>query len=228
MFTAMQSNGFTYDTSLPSCFADGEDGTNCAWPYTLDNGSPDQQVLAQKFTGTYGTIAWSFPQVMSHPGLWEMPPTTLIVPDDSFASQYSFTAGLRSRIPVYVAGTAIKSGNPGLAYPDIYEASSGKIAGLDYSMLNDAQIKPDEMRAILEYNLDLHLKGNRAPFIFIAHGFNYSNEGGVADPNTPSVPIAVDRQNALLAFVKYALSKPEVRIVNVKDILAWVKRVSGK
>jgi hypothetical protein len=227
MFTAIQNNGFTYDTSLPNCFDDGEDGTNCAWPYTLDNGSPDQQVLARKFTGMYGGIAWTFPQLTNHAGLWEMPPSTLIVPDDSLASQYNFTAGLRSRIPAYMAGSSIMPGTPGLAYPDIYEASSGKIAGLDYSLLNDAQVQPDEMRAILEYNLDLHLKGNRSPFIFVAHSFNYSNEGS-GDTNTPSLAIRDARQQALLAFVKYALAKPEVRIVNVKDILAWVRRVSGR
>ena len=49
-----------------------------------------------------------------------------------------------------------------------------KMAGLDYALLNDANIVPDEMRAILEFNLDLHLKGNRSPFIFIAHSFNYA------------------------------------------------------
>jgi hypothetical protein len=234
-------NNFTYDTSLPNCFDDGEDGTNCSWPYTLDNGSPDQQVLARKFTNTYGGIAWSFPQVTSHAGLWEMPPTTLIIPDDSQATTYNFKPGLRSRIPQFAAGPSINPPSPngtggmaGLAYPDIYEVSSAKIAGLDYSLLNDAQILPDEMRAILEYNLDLHLKGNRSPFIFIAHSFNYSFEGDptnktmTTDSNTPSLGIRDARQQALLAFVKYALNKPEVRIVNVKDILAWVKRVSGR
>jgi peptidoglycan/xylan/chitin deacetylase (PgdA/CDA1 family) len=227
MFTAQQSNGFAYDTSLPNCFDDGEDGTNCSWPYTLDSGSPDQKVLARKFTNTFGGIKWSFPDVTNHPGLWEMPPTTLIIPDDSQATQYNFKAGLRTRIPAYVAAAGIMPGTAGLAYPDIYEASSSKFAGLDYSLLNDAQVTPDEMRAILEYNLDLHLKGNRSPFIFIAHSFNYSNEGS-GDFNTPSLAIRDARQQALLAFVKYALAKPEVRIVNVKDILAWVKRVSGK
>jgi peptidoglycan/xylan/chitin deacetylase (PgdA/CDA1 family) len=227
MYTALQMNGFTYDTSIPNCFDDGEDGTNCAWPYTLDNGSPDQQVLAKKFTNTYGGIKWSFPQIAPHPGLWEMPPSALIIPDDSQATTYNFKPGLRTRIPQFSTGDAIQPGTPGLAYPDIYDQSSNKIAGLDYSMLNDAQITPDEMRAILEYNLDQHLNGNRSPFIFIAHSFDYSNEG-TDDFNTPSIPIRDDRQKALLAFVQYALSKPEVRIVNVKDILAWVKRVSGK
>jgi hypothetical protein len=233
MFSALQMNNFTYDTSLPNCFDDGEDGTNCAWPYTLDNGSPDQLVLARKFSNTYGGVMWSFPMVTAHPGLWEMPPATLIIPDDSQATQYNFMPGLRTRIPAFAAGPSISlpsmgmTGMAGLAYPDIYEMSSSKIAGLDYSLLNDAQIQPDEMRAILEYNLDLHLKGNRAPFIFIAHSFNYSNEGA-SDSNTPSLGIRDARQQALLAFVKYALAKPEVRIVNVKDILAWVRRVSGR
>jgi hypothetical protein len=156
-----------------------------------------------------------------------MPPTTMIIPDDSQATTYKFTPGLRTRFPPFSTGDAINQTTPGLAYPDIYDSTSAKIAGLDYSMLNDAQITPDEMRAILEYNLDLHIKGNRSPFIFIAHGFNYSFKGN-GDPNTLTATIRDDRQKALLAFVTHALAKPEVRIVNVKDILAWVKRVSGK
>src|SRR5262249_9737763 len=143
LFTALQDLHFTYDTTLPNCFGDTEDGTNCSWPYTLDNGSPDADVLASKFSKAYNGITWSFPKVTSHPGLWEMPPTTLIVPPDSAAATYKFTAGLRGRITANAST---------LGYPDIWEPSTGKIAGLDYTLLNDAQVQPDEMRAILEYN----------------------------------------------------------------------------
>jgi hypothetical protein len=220
LYPALQSLGFSYDTTIPNCFDDNEDGTNCSWPYTLDHGSPDQAVLSRKFTNTYtglyGAIKWSFPTVPNQPGLWEMPPATLIVPDDSQAAQYKFTAGLRNRIMT-----------SSLAYPDIWEPSTGKIAGLDYSLLNDAKIVPDEMRAILEYSLDLHLKGNRAPFVFIAHSFDYAWDP-TDTSNTPSKAERDLRWAALKAFILYANAKPEVRIVNVKDILAWVRRVSGK
>jgi hypothetical protein len=50
-FAALQGQSFLYDTSIQSCWDDAEDGTNCSWPYTLDQGSPDAVVLTRKFLG---------------------------------------------------------------------------------------------------------------------------------------------------------------------------------
>jgi MYXO-CTERM domain-containing protein len=225
VFKSLTDQGFAYDTTIPNCFADDEDATKCSWPHTLDNGSPDADVLAQKFTSDTNSGAdfqppWTFPKVMSHPGLWELPPTTLVVPPDTEAATYKFTAGLRARV-LSNAGVAR------LPYPSIYEKSTGKLAGLDYSILIDAQLTPAEMTAILEYNLDQHIAGNRSPIVFIAHSHLYAYSSPDDNPDTPSKAIRDARWKGLTDFITYALTKPEVRIVPAKDILAWVEKAAA-
>ncbi|HXI60599.1 MAG TPA: hypothetical protein VNO55_31275 [Polyangia bacterium] len=214
LFSALVDQGFLYDSTVPNCFADGEDGTNCAWPYTLDAGSADAQVLASKFPG--------LEPIGAHGGLWEMPTTTMIIPPDSVADSYGFTAGLRDRI----AALGV------LPYPSLYEPATGKLAGLDYTILIDAMLSPEEMLAVLKYTLDLHLQGNRSPLIFIAHSFLYdftgSDEGKPDDQRdnytTPSSAVRDARWKAIADFLAYAVSKPEVRVRPVRDIVAWMQQ----
>ncbi len=215
-FTALSQLGFVYDTTLPNCFADVEDGKNCSWPYTLDQGSPDLDVIKTKFPPSDGSPI-SFPALTPHPGLWEVPPTSLIIPPDSVATQYHFTPGLRARV------TALAP----LPYPSIYEAATGKIAGLDYTLLMDAHVSGDEMRAILEYNLDLHLAGNRSPLVFIAHSHLYAYSTPDDNPDTPSAAERDQRWKGLTDFITYAQSRPEVRIVSESELVHWMQRESA-
>jgi peptidoglycan/xylan/chitin deacetylase (PgdA/CDA1 family) len=205
-FTELVNEKFIYDSTLPNCFDDGENGTNCSWPHTLDNGSHDADVLKAKF---------STAPVTSHPGLWEAPAATLVIPPDNLASKYGFTAGLKGRVDQKYP----------MPYPSLYDKATGRIAGLDWTLLMDAKVSPDEMAAILKYNLDLHLSGNRSPFVFIGHSFMYSFEND--KENTPSIAVRDARWKALTDFVTYALTKPEVRIVAVKDIVAWMQNPVG-
>lgn len=209
MLTALTKIKFTYDTSLPNCFDNAENGSNCSWPYTFDHGSPDVDVLVRKFR---------LPKVTNHPALWEVPPTTLIIPPDSMATQYGFAPGLRARI-------AKKSPLP---YPSLYEASTGKIAGLDYTLLMDAGLTGAEMGAVLKYNLDLHIAGNRSPLVFIAHSHLYTYSNPEDNPDTPTAADRDARWKGLTDFITYALSKPETRIVSAKDMLSWVQKATGK
>jgi Berberine and berberine like/Polysaccharide deacetylase len=73
LFTALQNLGFAYDSSLPNCFNDGEDGTNCSWPYSLDEGSPDADAFARRFKRSDPRVV---PTIQRHSGLWELPITT--------------------------------------------------------------------------------------------------------------------------------------------------------
>jgi len=216
LFTALTKLKFVYDTTLPNCFDDDEDGKNCSWPYTLDHGSPDADVLIRKFTTPNGT--YRFPKVQNHAGLWEIPPTTLVVPPDNLAVQYGFHPGLRARI-------AKRSPLP---YPSIYEASTGKIAGLDYTLLMDAGLTGSEMSAVLKYNLDLHIAGNRSPLIFIAHSHLYTYSTPEDNPDTPTAADRDERWKGLTEFIEYALKKPEVRIVSAKDVLAWMQKAASR
>lgn len=217
VFTALTNLKFSYDTTIPNCFDDQEDGTNCSWPYTLDQGSPDMDVVAKKFSAPNAKIPITFPKITKHPGLWEIPPATLIIPPDNVASKYGFTAGLRDRVAKRVP----------MPYPSIYEPSSGKIAGLDYTLLIDAGLSGAEMSAVLKYNLDLHTSGNRSPLVFIAHSHLYAYSSAESNPDSPTAAIRDERWKGLTDFILYALSKPDTRIVAAKDILAWVKSASA-
>jgi len=217
LYSALTSLGFAYDSSVPNCLGDEEDGTNCSWPYSLDRGSRDTEVLAQKLSEARPPIR--LPAIGSHAGLWELPVTTLIVPPDSAAGTYRFKIGLRERV-------AARAPFP---YPSIYEPSSGKITGLDYALLIDAGLSGDEMRAILEYNLDLHLSGNRSPLVFVAHSHLYAFSTPEDNADTPSESEREARWEGLTAFIDYALAKPEVRIVAARDIIEWMHAIlSGK
>jgi hypothetical protein len=159
-----------------------------------------------------------FPKVTSHPKVWELPPTTLIIPPDSVATQYGFKPGMRNRIA--------KKGS--MPYPSVYEPSSGKIAGLDYTLLMDAGLTGAEMSAVLKYNLDLHISGNRSPIIFVAHSHLYTSSTPESNPDTPSAAERDARWKGLRDFINYALTKPETRIVAAKDVLAWVQKAADR
>ena len=206
LFTVLraQSPTFAYDTSIQGGWADGESGGNGPWPYTLDAGSADASTVLSKFgSGNARSVG-------AHAGLWEAPVTTLIVPPDSLATQYGFQPGLRQRVQTALAGKSV---------PSFYEASSGKVAGLDITMIVDGSMNKAEALATLKYTLDLHLAGNRAPIVFVAHTHVYASNYGAA----ANVQNVADRRAIIEEFVRYALSKPEVRMRPVADVLAWVK-----
>jgi hypothetical protein len=216
MFSSLQKLGFVYDSSLPNCFANDEDGTNCSWPYLLDHGSPDAETLAHKLRTSNTRHPILLPLVGNHRGLWELPITTLIIPPDAVASKYHFKTGLRDRIKLHAASLFF------------YEPSSGKITGVDYTLLIEAGVTGDEMRAILEYNLDLHLSGNHSPLVFVAHSHLYAFSTPEDDPDTPSDAERKARWKGLTEFIAYALTKPEVRVVAGKDIIEWMRAATAR
>jgi peptidoglycan/xylan/chitin deacetylase (PgdA/CDA1 family) len=79
LFTVLESRSpaYAYDTSIPSCLGSTEDGTNCAWPYTLEVPSVD--------AANRKALNPIFQDVNAHPGFWEMPNPVVIVPADQRA-----------------------------------------------------------------------------------------------------------------------------------------------
>jgi Polysaccharide deacetylase len=198
LFPALKAQGLWYDTSIQSCWGASDDGKSCAWPYTLDQGSPDSLDLTAKF---------ATPSVPNTAGLWEATPSVLFVPPDDLAAQYGFDPGLRQRIPTDMPA------------PSFYEPATGRIAPLDITLFVDAGLSAPEVLATLKYTLDLRLQGNRAPFIFISHSHVYASNYGAA----PKAPDVAARQHALEDFIHYALTKPVVRMRPVADIVAWMR-----
>jgi peptidoglycan/xylan/chitin deacetylase (PgdA/CDA1 family) len=204
LFTVLVNNGFAYDTSIMTGWADAQTGKNCSWPYTMENGSPDADTIFTKWTGR------NVVQVGPH-AIWELPVAVVFVPDDSLAAQYGFPAGLRQRTANAMAG----EGNP-----NFFELSTGKMVGMDISMVLDGRMSKAEALATLKDTLDLRLAGNRAPMIFVAHTHVYASNW---DANAPNVQNIADRRSILSDFLTYALSNPVVRMRPLSDVLAWMK-----
>jgi hypothetical protein len=93
-----------------------------------------------------------------------------------------------------------------------WDTADGKITGLDYNMWTMAGVSPEEFLAIWKYTLDLRLKGNRAPLMVGAHTQMYPKP---------------EQRRALEAFIDYALSKDEVRIVTPVKVIRWMRDPAG-
>jgi peptidoglycan/xylan/chitin deacetylase (PgdA/CDA1 family) len=190
----VDQKGFWYDCSIEDGWQYDQDGTNYLWPYTLDNGSPGHEVLVE-----WGSKA----PITPHPGLWEMPVHPVVVPPDSECANYGVPPGLRAKMQ---------------GFQSWFDVQSGKITGFDYNLWVSFKMTKAEWLATMKYTLDLRLAGNRAPLMFGAHTDYYSSKYTGAPNSTPD-----ERREAMEAFIDYALSKPEVRVLSTKQILDWVR-----
>jgi peptidoglycan/xylan/chitin deacetylase (PgdA/CDA1 family) len=193
-FQAIKKLGMKYDCSIEDGYEPDRDGTNFTWPYTLDSGSKGHDQLQE----------WELKDKLhAHPGLWEMPVHPVIVPPDSECEKYGVKKGLRAKMK---------------AAQDYFDPSDGKITGFDYNLWVLFQMTKEEVLATLKYTLDLRLRGNRAPFMLGMHTDIYAD-----GYDEKMVATTRQRQEAIEEFVDYALSKPEIYITRVKDILSWVR-----
>jgi Polysaccharide deacetylase len=198
-FTAVQRTGFEYDCSIEEGFQKDADGRNFIWPYKLDLGSPGNEA-------TYKEL--DLPRVGKHPGLWELPVYAFVVPPDNLCETYGVTPGFRERMK---------------AKNDYFEIDQGKVTGMDWNLWFEYGMDKAEFLATLKYTLDLRLQGNRCPLNVGVHSWIYADKNRELPPKTT----VEERREALQEFVDYALSKPEVRIVSAKELLAWIKSPSA-
>src|SRR5262249_51950119 len=194
-FTAAGNAGFVYDCSIEEGDQDQENGGNYVWPYKLDHGSPGN-------SATY--VREKLPLVTYHPGLWELPVYIFIVPPDDQCEAYGVKPGLRARIKK--------------AY-DAFDFEQGKITGMDWNLWFEYGLDKAEFLATLKYTVDQHLKGNRCPMTVGVHSAIYADRS----PENPPKTTVQERREALSEFLNYALSKPEVRIVNARELLSWLQ-----
>jgi peptidoglycan/xylan/chitin deacetylase (PgdA/CDA1 family) len=193
VFQAVFHQGFLYDCSIEEGFQDDQDGRDFLWPYTLDEGSPGDKV---------SSLEHQRKPVSKYPGLWEIPAYAVIVPPDSQCALYGIKPGLRKKMKTV---------------QEYFDEEKGKITGFDWNLWIEFDMTGVEFLATLKYTLDLRLKGNRCPMPFGIHSDIYSSKF----QNLPNTSVE-ERQWALREFIDYALSKPEVRIVNAKELLDWM------
>lgn len=191
----LKSRNYLYDCSIEEGYASSYDGTNFRWPYQLNEGSPAH--TESWYGNPENEASVQIDPVM---GLWEMPVYVLMVPKNSECAAYGIASGLWSRM---------KEKMPYL--------SDYKITGFDYNLWLLAELNKEEVLGILKYNLDLRLKGNRAPLTFGAHTQYYTDSWSTNAPNATTAQM----REAIAEFVEYARSLPHVRIRTASDVIKW-------
>ncbi|KXF80512.1 hypothetical protein ATN88_07425 [Enterovibrio coralii] len=203
LLQVLLENGMKYDSSLPAGNTPSHDGTNNYWPYTLDNGSPEHDIAVES--------GWKT-KISKYPGLWEAPTHCLIVPPNQELEKFGINYSLREKIADRV---------------DWFDTETGKGENFDCNLYNSpaeggSGLTGRDVFAIYAHNLDLRLKGNRAPLILGLHSEHYAYFGYEPFFTTPESSVE-DRRIALMRFIKYALSKPEVRFVSLKTLIDWME-----
>jgi hypothetical protein len=201
-FKAMKNVGFTYDCSIEEGVQYDQPGTEFNWPYTLNSKGSDAWPIIVDNSIESQYIPEKHP-MESHDGLWELPNHVAIIPPDDKCADYGLSYSLRDKIKATL---------------DWFDTEDGKYTMFDVNFWNSAKLNDADVLATLKYNLDLRLSSNRAPLMIGAHSENYTSKTNASFPN---VAVARDRQVVLEEFIKYALSKPEVRVVRGRDIIEW-------
>lgn len=196
VFYVMKQKGYTYDCSIEEGYQSDQDGTNNFWPYTLNNGSPGDVRMSE--------LLGYRPPIDPQAGLWEIPAYTFIMPPDSECLKYGVQPGLRqSKVGLF----------------ELYNPLEGKVTGLDWNVFSQLRMTKAEALATLKYTLDLKMRSNRCPMTIGLHSDLYSTKNEEVISNIS----VVERREVLEEFVNYALSKDEVRLVNAKELLNWIK-----
>ncbi|MFZ3385921.1 MAG: hypothetical protein WA120_01930 [Candidatus Hydromicrobium sp.] len=202
-FRAIKKTGLIYDCSIEEGWQEDQDGRNFLWPYTLDNSSPGEACTAEMDFGHK-------PYVGKYPGLWELPSYAVIVPPDELCKKYGVKKGFRDRM---------------FKEQSYFNTNDGKVTGLDWNLWFEWYMTKAEFLATLKYTLDLRLEGNRCPLFFGVHSDIYSSkyEENDIEEGTPVNATVQERRAALKEFLEYALTKPQVRVTSMKNILSWLK-----
>ncbi len=194
--SVLKEQNFVYDCSIEEGYDAEFDGTNFRWPYQLNEGSPGH---TESWYGRGDNSERV--DIKTIKGLWELPNYALMVPTDEECAAYGIEPGFWNRLVARI---------PYL--------TDHKVTGLDYNLWSMGGINQAEMTGILKYNLDLRLKGNRAPFMFGTHSQYYTKEW--ADEYAPNATVE-EMRAAISKFVDYALSKEIVSIRPSIEIIKW-------
>ncbi|MEE9383022.1 MAG: hypothetical protein V3V08_06365 [Nannocystaceae bacterium] len=139
--------------------------------------------------------------------------------DSDFYFAVSFTSyGNRPgiwEVPVYTMPR-------GATKPDRYDTdfASNFLAGFDSTAYGTVKMSAGDFLNSMKWALEFRLEegSSRAPLTIGAHSDTYSKEHHSYD----DVASLAERRRAIVDFLDYALTFPEVRIVSAKQLLQWM------
>lgn len=255
---ATHSSTMKYDCSIESGIDEETDGSNFVWPYSLDNGvfsadlgsTPEAEGFDTIIDGTDTSINAKRVVVGNYPGLWETPAYCVVIPPE-LRHQIWLQRLDTINVKIYqrdaegnlatttggdfiILDTVIDS-----VFENYFDTLTGKVTGLDYNMFSSPAnggygMDSAQFVAVMKYNLDQRLNGNRAPFCYGMHSNIFYDNQGFTDESSqeygsmtspPRVTVTQAR-NAIAAFIDYALSKKAVRLVSQRELVGWCESPS--
>lgn len=102
--------------------------------------------------------------------------------------------------------------------PTRHESAHKRMSGFDSTAYGTLKISASDFYNSMKWSLDLRLEpgDNRAPLTIGLHSDTYSAK------HTGYIPSLEERRKALVDFIEYALTKPDVRFVSAKQLLQWM------
>ena len=202
MFFALERAGYRYDMGLEEGYEWHRSGPNFIWPYTMDNGVQNSWT---QFSSGNRVFLDSTPQ-----GLWQIPSTPVVVPEDIRAQVWSNHEAI-----MLGAGDA---GGVTAANRDHWMLH-GKITGFDFNTWILYGMTGTNWQRTMRNTLDMRINGNRAPMQFGMHTDYYTPIYDVAtlmsdfNVNGWGLPVVngwntwITRQDETESFVNFAISR---------------------
>jgi peptidoglycan/xylan/chitin deacetylase (PgdA/CDA1 family) len=145
------------------------------------------------------------PEIGPHPGLWEIPVYVFVVPPDQECERLGVAPGLRAELK---------------RRKDYFDVEAGKVTGMDWNLWCEFSMTPAEFLAVVNYTLELRLQGNRCPLTIGLHSELYSDR----HDTTECATAVAERRATLAQLVETVLRHEDVRVVNSRELLDWLRR----
>jgi hypothetical protein len=224
-FYALKQLGYQYDDGLEEGLDGTVDATNALWPYTLDNGTPNNYV--QKDMGEKIYLD-SMPAA-----LWEIPLDAVVVPvalrPNIFSKYRQISLG---------AGDVWAANVDSVRIDSLEWLSNGKISALDFNMFILWGLDSTEFVTTMKANLDARLAHGKAPMQLACHTDYYTP---IYDNATLRLPLNVNayglvvskgwntykkRQGAVSAFLDYAIAQG-ASVVSGHELITAMKALQA-
>jgi len=113
---------------------------------------------------------------------------------------------------------------PVYTFNKITGETAATVTGFDFNLWTKSQSDSSfNFTEVLKNSLDQRLAGNRSPFSVGLHTDIYSQFNQAANSTWTNFNYQA-RRKALADFIDYALTRPEVRLVTFRQLIAWMRK----